>query len=182
MGRSALGGPSLDQPDRIDSGAMKPSNIGVPSIVIAVALSLVILQEPYAAPKGKLVGFIAEYEELKETALKTLSGVDEARRQGYSSDPQEILNVYSRLAQLLREITEYSSKRNKESISLDPKPEDELRTIYAVLTATQALTESVKAELNYQLGAKWPFTTTLRAKHEDILRFADEELRKQAGR
>ena len=144
---------------------------------VILVLCLGMVQDSIAAPKGKLVGFIAEYDELKESVLKTLSDADEARSQGYSSDPKELLKMLERASELLKEIMKYRQARRTESMRANPRPED-LPTLFVLVTAANALMESVGAELSYQNGEKSPFTMSLRAKHEDILRFADEELRK----
>jgi hypothetical protein len=139
------------------------------------ALCLGTIRDADRAPKDKLVGFIVEYEELKELVLEALNDADAAHQQGYRSAPDARLNLLKQARDFNQRISEYDDERRIESFRRWSEPED-FHTIFALLTASRALQDSLHVRLGYQLDTKLPSTRAVRAQYESVLRFADEQL------
>lgn len=144
--------------------------------VLLVLVSLVYGPSADAGPKGKLAGFLVDYDDLKTRTAELLADIDEARKNKYSSDVMTIVRLRNELLQLRADIDQYETEMERQSIRNRAERED-LRLTTALLQACVALDGALKAESTYQSGAKLPFLLIVRSKYEALAQIAHEEFR-----
>ncbi len=145
-------------------------------IALIVLLILTICSPVAAGSKGKLAGFFADYDDMTTRASERLSEVEEARKDGYSSDPRSLMDLGKEILDALREVTQYYYAQGKQTrIGASAQPDQ--RALLAMMESYKAIGGALNAETTYQTGAKSKFILLVRAKYEDLFRFADEEVR-----
>ncbi|WHZ16633.1 MAG: hypothetical protein OJF52_003483 [Nitrospira sp.] len=147
----------------------------------AVVLLLLTLYGPvtpaHAGNKGKFLGLIAQYEDIKANILEELAHADELRKDGYSSDAKRILALSKESMDLQLETDRFQLEASK-ALRVDPQEQPiDLHAVYALSVALHALQGAISTEFQYQLGEHTPFNLHTRAQYEQMAQSADTELK-----
>lgn len=119
-----------------------------------------------------MLKLLEEYEDLKTEYIKLLMHADDLRAQHYSMEALD-LNILALNIHRFMKAIESAEEKN---IYHPKTPEPEQRFWYAIQEAAFAMYKAVTIESTYQ-NEHYPFALLLRAKYEDTVRSADDEVR-----
>ncbi len=130
-----------------------------------LTLILFVPNMSMAGEKGKLVGLLADYADLKQRVQE----IQSARKDGYSSDNKEMIALMKEIEMANREVQTYHGQ-------LKPGTEDKRHTVPLALSyAYNAMLQLISAELDRNLY-KSDLAAKLSGKYADIWQTVDSSI------